>query len=113
MRILIHLPLLNKSKRRKRRGIGVLKRGAPKGHKGVTRPTPYTMSGVEVTVEICEKCSNSNLKEKGITRKTIEEMPPRQKSRLSNLTGIITVAMIVVMISRPNTNNAHNKADLV
>jgi len=34
---------------------------------------------VEVTAEICKKCGSSNLKEKDITGKTIEEIPPTLK----------------------------------
>lgn len=68
-----------KKEKKKKKSKGSRKRGAPKGHKGVTRPTPPPDRVVEVTTELCEKCGSSNLEEKGITRKTIEEMPPPPK----------------------------------
>ncbi|MEA3558540.1 MAG: hypothetical protein U9R75_04735, partial [Candidatus Thermoplasmatota archaeon] len=37
------------------------KRGAPKGHKGATRPTPKPEITIEVKADTCENCGGHNL----------------------------------------------------
>jgi transposase len=55
------------------------KRGAPKGHRGATRPTPEPDSEVEVTTDQCDLCGSTNLEECGVEKQVIEELPPPPK----------------------------------
>ena len=56
------------------------KRGAPKGHRGATRPTPIPDETKDIIAEHCEKCGSPNLKVLDSVEKTvIEEMlPPKE-----------------------------------
>ncbi len=42
------------------------RRGAPKGHRGATRPTPDPAEYVPVTAESCERCGSTNIGEVGV-----------------------------------------------
>ena len=55
------------------------RRGAPKGHRGATRPTPEPDRVVEVTAEQCDRCGSPNLEECGVEKEVIEEIPPPPK----------------------------------
>lgn len=56
------------------------KRGAPKGHRGATRPTPVPDYTKDVIATNCEKCGSPNLKVLDSFEKTvIEDMLPPQK----------------------------------
>ena len=56
------------------------KRGAPKGHRGATRPTPVPDETKEVIAKNCEKCGSPNLKVLDRVEKTvIEDMLPPQE----------------------------------
>jgi len=55
------------------------KRGAPKGHRGATRPTPVPDELIEVVADTCEQCQGKNLEDLENTEKrTIEDIPPPQ-----------------------------------
>jgi len=56
------------------------KRGAPKGHRGATRPTPVPDDTKEVIADHCEKCGSPDLEVLDSVEKTvIEEMlPPKE-----------------------------------
>lgn len=58
------------------------KRGAPKGHKGATRPKPEPDEVVEVTAERCEQCGNMDLEEEGVEETVIEDIPPPPKIKV-------------------------------
>jgi len=47
------------------------KRGAPKGHKGATRPTPSPDETENVVASECEKCGSSNIKRLKQMKKSI------------------------------------------
>lgn len=55
------------------------RRGAPKGHRGATRPTPEPDRVVEVTADQCDQCGSTNLEECGVEKQVIEEIPPPPK----------------------------------
>jgi len=56
------------------------KRGAPKGHRGATRPTPVPDVTKDVIAGHCEKCGSPNLKVLDSVEKTvIEDVLPPQK----------------------------------
>ena len=56
------------------------KRGAPKGHRGATRPTPVPDETEELIADHCEKCGSTNLKVLDSVKKTvIEDMLPSQE----------------------------------
>lgn len=60
------------------------KRGAPKGHRGATRPTPVPDEIIEVTASHCEKCGCSNLEPlDGVEKSVIEDIPPPQKIKIT------------------------------
>ncbi len=50
------------------------KRGAPKGHKGATRPTPKPDKHVPVFADHCEKCGSGNLEEIDVSPVVIEDL---------------------------------------
>ena len=53
------------------------KRGAPKGHKGATRPVPEPDEVIDVIAEECESCGSLNIEDlEEIIKKIIEEIPP-------------------------------------
>jgi len=56
------------------------KRGAPKGHRGATRPTPGPNETKEVIADHCEKCGSPDLKVLyGVEKTVIEDMlPPKE-----------------------------------
>jgi len=56
------------------------KRGAPKGHRGATRPTPVPDKIEEVIADHCEKCGSPNLKVLDSVEKTVIEgmLPPQE-----------------------------------
>ena len=49
------------------------KRGAPKGHKGATRPTPEPDITIEVKADECEKCGSCNIEDLEKTKERIIE----------------------------------------
>lgn len=49
------------------------KRGAPKGHKGATRPKPEPDVTIDVKANICEKCGSNNIKDLNIIKQHIIE----------------------------------------
>ncbi|MBW2632243.1 MAG: IS66 family transposase [Deltaproteobacteria bacterium] len=56
------------------------KRGAPKGHRGATRPTPVPDVTKDVIAGHCEKCGSPNLKVLDSVEKTVIEdvLPPQE-----------------------------------
>lgn len=53
------------------------KKGAPRGHKGATRPVPEPDKVVDVIGEECESCGSKNVEDlEEIVKAIIEEMPP-------------------------------------
>jgi transposase len=58
------------------------KRGAPKGHKGGTRPKPEPDEEVEVTASRCERCGSADLEECGVEKDVIEDIPPPPKIKV-------------------------------
>ena len=61
---------------------GSKKRGAPKGHRGATRPKPEPDEVVEVTAEHCEACGSRDLEEEGVEATVIEDIPPPPKIKV-------------------------------
>jgi len=60
------------------------KRGAPKGHRGATRPTPVPDEVVEVIATQCEKCGGLNLEPLENVEKSVrEDIPPPQKIKVT------------------------------
>ena len=60
------------------------KRGAPKGHRGATRPTPVPDEVIEVTATQCEKCGSFNLEPLDNIEKSVrEDIPPPQKIKVT------------------------------
>jgi transposase len=56
------------------------KRGAPKGHKGATRPTPVPIKNVPVIADHCEKCGSKHIKiTDDYLQVVIEDLPPPGK----------------------------------
>jgi transposase len=56
------------------------KRGAPKGHRGATRPTPEPDQICEVVASQCEKCGGHNIEKLEDFEKSVrEDIPPPQK----------------------------------
>lgn len=49
------------------------KRGAPKGHKGATRPKPEPQDVIEVVADECEKCGSNNIEDSDQIKKRIIE----------------------------------------
>ena len=74
---------LKKKKKDEKKSI-VKKRGAPKGHRGATRPTPVPDKIVEATASQCEKCGGSNLEPlENVKKSVIEDIPPPQKIKVT------------------------------
>ncbi len=66
------LPINSNKKNSKKK-----KRGAPKGHKGATRPTPVPDMTIEVKADTCENCGSHNLEDlEHINKRVIEDIPP-------------------------------------
>lgn len=63
------------------------KRGAPKGHKGATRPTPQPDSFVEVTSNSCEQCGSGNLHLEKVEKTVIEDLAPPPKIKATQYNG--------------------------
>ena len=60
------------------------KRGAPKGHKGATRPTPSPDNTENVVAPECEICGSSNIEPlKQVKKSIIEDLPPPQKIKVT------------------------------
>jgi len=60
------------------------KRGAPKGHKGATRPTPSPTETTNVIADECEKCGSPNVEPlKQIKKSIIEDLPPPQEIKVT------------------------------
>ena len=60
-----------KSKKKKK------KRGAPKGHRGATRPKPEPDEIIDVIAEECERCGSPNILDlEDVLKKIIEDIPP-------------------------------------
>jgi len=47
------------------------KRGAPKGHRDATRPTPVPDDTKEVTAKICEQCGSPDLEALDSVKKNV------------------------------------------
>ena len=59
------------------------KRGAPKGHKGATRPKLEPDEIIEVTATECESCGGHNVQDMdNPDKRTIEDLPPPQKIKI-------------------------------
>ena len=59
------------------------KRGAPKGHRGATRPKPEPDEIVDVIATECEKCGSHNIQDlNDPDKRTIEDIPPPQKIKV-------------------------------
>ena len=59
------------------------KRGAPKGHRGATRPKPEPDEIVDVIATECENCRGYNVQDlDNPDRRTIEDIPPPQKIKV-------------------------------
>lgn len=60
------------------------KRGAPKGHKGATRPTPEPDEIIEVIAKKCEICGSENIEDlDDPNKRTIEDFPPPQEIKVT------------------------------
>jgi len=60
------------------------KRGAPKGHKGATRPTPLPDETKNVVASACEKCGGSNLEPlNSVVKSIIEDLPPPEEIKIT------------------------------
>ena len=56
------------------------KRGAPKGHRGATRPKPEPNETVDVVATECEICGSHNIQDlNDPDKRTIEDIPPPKK----------------------------------
>ncbi len=63
---------------------GPKKRGAPKGHRGATRPTPIPTETKDVIADKCERCGSPNIEPMDQTMKSIiEDLPPPQKIKVT------------------------------
>jgi transposase len=59
------------------------KRGAPKGHRGATRPKPEPDEVIDVIAEKCIICGSTNIEEMDqIDKRTIEDLPPPQEIKV-------------------------------
>lgn len=59
-------------------------RGAPKGHRGATRPTPVPDEVVEVVAPVCEQCGSTHIETLGTCESSIiEDIPPPQKIKVT------------------------------
>jgi hypothetical protein len=67
-------PSAQRIKKKPEQKRGKKKRGAPKGHRGATRPTPKPDKYVPVFADRCEKCGSSNIEEIDVDSKTIEDL---------------------------------------
>lgn len=67
-------PSAQRVKKKPERKRGKKKRGAPKGHRGATRPVPKPDKYVPVFADHCEKCGSSNIEEIDVDSKTIEDL---------------------------------------
>ena len=63
-------------KKREQKGLEKKKkkRGAPKGHRGATRPTPEPDRYVGVFADRCEKCGSADLMEVDVDSKVVEDL---------------------------------------
>jgi len=60
------------------------KRGAPKGHRGATRPTPFPINTENVIADECEICGSPNIESSEQIKKTIiEDLPPPQEIKVT------------------------------
>jgi len=60
------------------------KRGAPKGHKGATRPTPSPNNTENVVAPVCEICGSPNIEPtKQFEKSIIEDLPPPQEIKVT------------------------------
>lgn len=59
------------------------KRGAPKGHRGATRPKPEPDEVIDVIAEKCINCGSTNIEDMNQTdKRTIEDLPPPQEIKV-------------------------------
>ncbi len=80
-----HVPSSMQRFKKKEEGSLLLetkKRGAPKGHKGATRPMPTPDEIVEVTADFCERCGSRNLSDEFVEETIIEDLPPPPKIKI-------------------------------
>lgn len=60
------------------------KRGAPKGHRGATRPTPEPDEVKDVVAHQCENCGSPDLEKlDNFEKSVIEDIPPPQKIKVT------------------------------
>jgi len=59
------------------------KRGAPKGHRGATRPTPIPDDIIPVTMDTCPRCGGYLGNPVDTESRIIEDLPPPQKNRVT------------------------------
>jgi len=69
--------------KRERSGMGV---GAPKGHEGVTRPTPAPNKFEELKLVSCPKCNKQLGRPRSIKKKIIEDIPDPQPLIITQFT---------------------------
>lgn len=78
-----HVPSSMQRFKEKEEGtVETKKRGAPKGHKGATRPMPTPDEIVEVTADFCEQCGSRNLSNGFVEETIIEDLPPPPKIKI-------------------------------
>ncbi len=60
------------------------KRGAPKGHRGATRPMPKPDEVIDVLAKECESCGSLNIEDMDeIVKSIIEDIPPPKKIKVT------------------------------
>ena len=60
------------------------KRGAPKGHRGATRPKPEPDVTIDVIADECEECGSQNIQDLDeVEKNTVEDLPPPQKIKVT------------------------------
>lgn len=71
-------------KKKNEKNTGKKKRGAPKGHRGATRPTPKPDEVIEVIADKCENCGSLNIEPlEDFDKSIIEDIPPPQKIKVT------------------------------
>lgn len=69
-----HTPSSAKCFKKKRKKKSRKKRGAPKGHRGATRPTPEPEEHIPAFADHCERCGSSHIMEAGVDPAVREDL---------------------------------------
>ena len=78
------LPDGKKKKGKKKSNKKKKKRGAPKGHRGATRPKPKPDEIIDVIAKECEFCGSLNIEDlDNPDKNTIEDLPPPQEIKVT------------------------------